>query len=149
MVIRQCCIDGCGNRIYLCGIPCSEYGQYAKRGKQIRQPVPVLFQSVLNIIHWASDQIPMHIFLPEMHRKRHFRKLRTHTENCGNPHPEHGSRPADGNGSCHPGNISRADRCRKCRTDRLKRCHGSVRCLTLLKHTAKCHFHRVWELADL
>lgn len=31
----------------------------------------------------------------------------------------------------------RADRCRKCRTHRLKRGHGSIRCLTLLKHVAE------------
>lgn len=45
--------------------------------------------------------------------------------------------------------LTVSDRCRKCRTHRLKRCHGSIRCLTLLKHAAEGHFHRVWELADL
>ena len=111
--------------------------------------MPVLFQAIFDVIHRPTDQLTFFVCLPKMNRKRNFRKFCTHTKDRGDPHPENGTRSTDRDRSRHTGNVSGSDSCRKCRTDCLKRCKRTVRCLSLFQHTPQCHFHRIGKFADL
>ena len=76
-------------------------------------------------------------------------KFRTHSKDCGNPHPEYSSRSADGDSSGNTGDISGTYCTCQCSTDCLERCHGTVRGLFFLKNSSQCGFKRIREFADL
>ena len=49
-----------------------------------------------------------------------------HTDQCGDPHPEHGSRTTGYKSGCHTCNITGPHRCCKGGTDRLELCNSMV-----------------------
>ena len=108
IVIDQRRINSSCDSIDLRCVSGSENSQHTESGKQICQPVPMFLKTILNVIHWSSNQISVGIGFAEMYRKCYLGKLCTHSKKCGNPHPEYGSRSSDGDSTCHTCNISRS-----------------------------------------
>ena len=81
-IIKKCRIDCCCDCIHLCCISCSKYCQNSECSEQISQPVPMLFQTIFDIIHRSTDTISFHIRLMEMNCKSNFGKLCTHSKKC-------------------------------------------------------------------
>ena len=98
--------------------------------------MPVFLKAVLDVIHWSANQISVGIGLTEMYRKCYLGKLRTHSQNCGNPHPEYGSRSSDSDGTCDTCNISGSHGSSQGGTDSLKRCQTSIGSFSFPKHTS-------------
>ena len=111
--------------------------------------MPVFIQTILNIIHWPTDQIPFCILFTEMYGKCYFWKFSTHSKKCGDPHPEDCSRSADCDRSCNSCNIPGSNRRRKRGTDRLKWCHCTICGIFFPKHAPNRHLHSVWKFSDL
>ena len=65
-----------------------------KQGIEHCQELPFLSQSVFDVVHRATDPIPLIISLPEVHRQSYLGELRAHSKQCRAPHPKHGSRTA-------------------------------------------------------
>ena len=111
--------------------------------------MPFRTKTVFDIVHRTTNQVAVFIGLPEMDGQGYFGEFGAHAQGCGNPHPEDSTRSADGNSACYTGNISGADgRCQS-RTDRLERCHGTVRGIALAEDASDGHADCVREFADL
>ena len=149
IVIDQCRINSCCNGINLSCISGSENSKHTESGKQIRQPVPVFLKTILNVIHWSSNQISVGIGFAEMYSECNLGKLRTHSKKCGNPHPEHGTRSSDGNGTCNTCNISGSHGSSQCGTNSLKRCQTSIGSFSFPKHTSDSDPDGIGEFPDL
>ena len=81
-IIKKCRIDCCCDCIHLCCISRSKYSQNSECSEQISQPVPMLFQTIFDIIHRSTDTISFCIRLMEMNCKSNFGKLCTHSKKC-------------------------------------------------------------------
>ena len=111
--------------------------------------MPVFAQAIFNVVHRAAHPLAGGAALPETDGQRHFRKLGAHAQQRRAPHPEHRTRPADGDGTRHARDVAGAHRRRQRRADRLKRRHGAVRSVLLAKHASDRCFDGIGELADL
>ena len=148
-IVKKCRIDCCCDCINLCCISCSKYCQNSKCSEQISQPVPMLFQTIFDIIHRSTDTISFHIRLMEMNCKSNFWKLCTHSKKCWDPHPEHCARSSDCDSTGNPGDISGSDRRRQRGTNCLERSQCTVRCISFAEHPSDRHFHRIRKFSDL
>ena len=142
-------VDGRDDGVDLRGVAGAEHGQHAEQGVEHRQPLPLGAKAVLHIIHGAAHQLPVLIPLPEMHRQRDFGHLGTHSQQSRAPHPEHSPRTADGNGTRHARDVARADRCRQCGADGLKRRHGTIRGILFAEDASDGRLDGVGEFPDL
>ena len=84
-----------------------------------------------------------------MNSKGNLCEFGTHSEKCGDPHPENSTGSADGNGTCHSGNISGTYCGGKSRTHSLERSDSAVGSAALAENTSKSSADRIGELADL
>ena len=142
-------INGRDDGVDLSGVAGAKDRQHAKQGVQHRQELPALPQAVFNIVHGAAHQLPVFVPLPEMDGQRHLRKLGAHAQQRRAPHPEHGTRPADGDGTRHARDVAGAHRRRQCGADGLERGHGAVRGILFAEHPANGGADGVGEFADL
>ena len=142
-------INGSSDRIDLCGITGTEHSQHTESGEQIRQEVPFFIQSVLNIIHRAAYQISLCIGLAEVYSKCYFGELGAHAEQRRYPHPEYRSGTANGDGTCHTGDVAGAHGARQCGAHRLKGGHGAIGSVLFAEHAPDGGFDGVGEFADL
>ena len=148
-VVDQRRIDGSGDGIDLGGIAGTEDGTNAEESIHVCQPHPLFTQTVLDVIHGAAHPVALGIALPVVDCQGHFRELGAHAQQSGNPHPEHGTRAADGNGARHAGDVAGTDSGRQSGTDRLERCQGTVSSFLLLEHTAHGILQSVAKFTDL
>ncbi len=135
--------------IHLRCVAGAEHGQHAEQRVQHGQKLPAAAKAVFNIVHRAAHPLAGVAALPEMHGQRHLGKLGAHTQQRRAPHPEHGTRAADGDSARHTGNVAGAHRARQRGAHRLKRGHGTVRGVPLAEHSAHGGADGVREFADL
>lgn len=148
VIVDQRGIDGSGDGVDLRGVAGAEHGAYAKESVQIRQPHPVFAQTVFNVVHGAAHVVAVLVALTEVHRQRYFGKLGAHAQNGGDPHPEHSTGAADGDGTCHTGDVARAHRGGQCRADRLERRQRAFCGFFFLEQFAQRILHGIAELAQ-
>ena len=147
--LRQRRVDGCYNGVDLRGVAGSKDSQNTKQRVKHRQKLPVLTQTVFNVVHRAADPFPGRVFLPKVHRQRDLCKFGTHTQQRRTPHPEHSSRTADGNGARYARNVTGAHRARQRRAYRLKRRHRAIRGILFAEHPPDGRFDDIRKFADL
>ena len=131
------------------GIAGAEHGQHAEQRVQKCQELPAFAQTVLDVIHGAAHPLAGLTALTEMHGQGHLGKLGAHAQQRGAPHPEHGTRAADGNGACHTGDVAGAHGAGQCGAHRLEGGHGTVRSVLFAEHASDGGFDGVREFADL
>ena len=148
-VFQQSGIHRCHDGIYLRCVAGTEHGQHAEQRVQHGQKLPAVAKAVFNIVHRAAHPLAGIAALPEMHGQRHLGKLGAHAQQRRAPHPEHGTRAADGDSARHTGNVAGAHRARQRGAHRLKRGHGTVRSIPLAEHPSHGGADGVGEFADL
>ena len=148
-VFQQGGVHGGHDGVDLGGIAGAEHGQHAEQRVQKCQELPALAQTVLDVIHGAAHPLAGLTALTEMHGQGHLGKLGAHAQQCGAPHPEHGTRAADGNGACHTGDVAGAHGAGQCGAHRLEGGYGTVRSVLFAKHASDGGFDGVREFADL
>ena len=84
-----------------------------------------------------------------MNGKCDLSEFRAHSKDCGDPHPEHGTRTADRDRTGDTGDISGTDRSGEGRTDSLERSHGAVRSFLLFENSSERGFQCIREFANL
>ena len=112
---RSC--DGIDLR-HAAGAECRNHGEYAE---DYGKPFPFFAEAVLDVVHRPADKISFVVLFPIMNGEDDFCVFGAHAKQGGNPHPEDRTRTADGDGSCHAGDIAGADCSRKCSCERLYR----------------------------
>ena len=101
-------IDGRGDLAHLHRVADAEGGQTAKDAEHRAQPLPVLTQTVLDIIHGAAHPVAQDVALPELHGQQHLGVLGSHAQQGGHPQPEDRTRAAQGNGKGDTGDVAGA-----------------------------------------
>ena len=147
--IDQSSVDRSRDCIYLCGISGTENGQYTEGGIKNCKDLPFLAQSVFDVVHRTADIITLFISFAEMNGKCDLSEFRAHSKDCGDPHPEHGTRTADRDRTGDTGDISGTDRSGEGRTDSLERSHGAVRSFLLFENSSERGFQCIREFANL
>ena len=94
----------------------SEHSQYTESSEKIGQKMPFFAETVFDVIHRSADEFPVGVFLVIENSQCYLGKFRTHAEQGGNPHPEHGTGSADSDSAGNTGNITGTDRGGKCCT---------------------------------
>ena len=84
-----------------------------------------------------------------MHSQRHFGELGTHAQQSRAPHPEHRTRPADGDRARHAGDVAGADGSGQRRTHRLERSHRAVGGVLFAEDAANGRFDGIGEFPEL
>ena len=89
-----------GHRVGLDTVTNPEAGNHAEYRKGDGQPMPVLAQAILDVIHGASHVLPGGIFFPEVHGKHRFGVFGGHAHQGNQPHPYQcaGAAGVDGGG---------------------------------------------------
>ena len=148
-VVDQGGIDGSGDGIDLGGIAGAEDRADTEEGIQICQPHPLAAQTVLDVVHGAAHIVALLVPFPEIHRQGNFGELGAHAQQGGDPHPEHSTGAADGNGTCHAGNVAGANGCGQSGTHRLERSQGTAGGSGFVKNTANGTLHGIAKLPQL
>ena len=102
--------------------------------------MPALSHTLADHVHRAAHIFAAIVPVPVSHRQRSLSKLGGHAQKSADPHPEDGSRPADGHRSGNPGKIAGTHRSRQRRTHRLERRDRAVSAFTatqLMKESAQ------------
>ena len=107
--------------MYLGDIAHSKGSQHRAQGKHRRQRLPPFAHAPADVIHGAAQVCAVCTADPVSHGQHHLGILGRHAEKRRNPHPEHRSGAAQGDGPGHSGDIARTDRSGQCRAHRLKR----------------------------
>jgi hypothetical protein len=102
-------LQGGGHAVDLDHVADTETGKTAEDGEGGAQPQPLLAQTVLDCVHRPADVLAAVILLAVMHRQHHFAVLGSHTHQCGTPHPEQRTRPAEEDRGGHTGDIAGTD----------------------------------------
>ena len=95
-----------GHGVGLDAVTDPEAGNHAEDGKGDGQPVPVLAQAVLDVIHGAAHVLPGGIFFPEMDGEDRFCVFGRHAHQGDQPHPDQGTGATGVNGGGHADNIT-------------------------------------------
>ena len=148
-VFQQGGVNGRNDGVHLCGIAGAEHGQHAEQGIQHSKKLPMLAQAVFNVVHGAAYPFAGLAALTVIHRQRDFGELGAHAQQGRAPHPEHRTRAADGNGTCHTGDVAGAHGARQCGAHRLKRRHGTIGSILFAEHASDGSFDGVGKFADL
>ena len=82
-------------------------------------------QSFIQIVHGAAAPFVLLVAATVVDAQHVFRKVRHHAEQRGDPHPEDGTGPADGDGGGDACDISRADGGGQRRAERLELGYGA------------------------
>ena len=147
--VQQRRVDGGGDGVDLGGVAGAEDGAHAEQGVGVGKDHPLFAQAVFNVVHGAAYQLPTLVPLPVENGQGHLEELGAHTQQGGDPHPEHGAGAADGNGAGYARNVARAHSGGKGGAHRLERGDGTVAGLFLLEHPADGAAQGIGELADL
>ena len=148
-VVQQGGVDGGGDGVDLGGVAGAEDGADAEEGVQVSQPHPLFAQTVLDVVHGAAYIVALGVPLPEVDSQGHFGELGAHAEQSGDPHPEHGTGTADGDGAGHTGDVAGTHGGRQSGADCLEGGDGTVGGIILFQNAADGIFHGIAELADL
>lgn len=106
------------NRVALYGIECKSESNGNKHGKEDSHPA--FTQTLLHVIGRSANKRFLTANFIELRQCR-FHKGTRRTEQGNEPHPKHGTRSADGNGSRHTGQVARTDTAGNRHRKRLKR----------------------------
>ena len=82
--------------------------------------VGVASHTVLQVVHRTAGPFAFAVLTSEIDTQNVFRVVGHHTEECGNPHPEHGTGTTDTDSGGNTGDITGTDRCGKRGTKRLE-----------------------------
>ena len=147
--LRQGRVDGGDDGVDLGRVAGAKNRQHAEQRVEHGQELPVLAQTVFDVVHRAADPLAGGAALPKMYSERDLRKFGAHTQQRGAPHPEHCARPADGDSARNARNVARAHRACQRRADGLERRHRTIRGILFAEHTPDGGFDRIREFADL
>ena len=147
--LRQGRVDGGDDGVDLGRVAGAKNRQHAEQRVEHGQELPVLAQTVFDVVHRAADPLAGGAALPKMYGERDLRKFGAHTQQRRAPHPEHCARPADGDSARNARNVARAHRACQRRADGLERRHCTVRGILFAEHTPDGSFDRIREFADL
>ena len=148
-VVDQSGVDSSGDGVDLGGIAGTEDSADAEEGIQVSQPHPLTAEAILDVVHGAADIVALVIALPVMDRQGNFGKLGSHAQQGGDPHPENGTGAADGDGTCHTGDVAGTNGSCQSGTDRLERGQRTSSSFFLPEHAADGIFHGITEFTDL
>ena len=81
----------------------------AEKSKGYGKPHKFRAKTIFNIIHWPADAVAIGIHLAVAHSENAFGKLRGGSQDRSDPHPENGTRAANGNRSGHACDIACAN----------------------------------------
>ena len=147
------------NGIDLTHIADAEGSQQAEEGEQhgehAADGLTALFgtQTIPEIVHGAAVPLACLILPAEENAQNVFGVVGHHAKECDEPHPEHSTRAAYGNGTCHAHDITGAHSGGQCRAEGLKLRDGAVFGMTgnvlILKDCADGVFHPVADVAQL
>ena len=142
-------VDGCDDGVDLGGVAGAEDRQHAEQRVQHREELPPAAEAVFNIVHGAAHQLAVFVPLAEMHGQRHFGEFGTHAQQSRAPHPEHRTRPADGDRARHTGDVAGADGSGQRRTHCLERSHRAVGGILFAEDAANDRFDGIGEFPEL
>ena len=142
-------VDGRGDLAHLHRVADAEGGQTAKDAEHRAQPLPVLTQTVLDIIHGAAHPVAQDVALPELHGQQHLGVLGSHAQQGGHPQPEDRTRAAQGNGKGDTGDVAGAHGSRQSGGQGLEGSDFTSLGGLLFEHLAHGVLHCVAELPEL
>ena len=142
-------VDGGSDVAHLHGVADAEGCQSGEDTEDGAQPLPVLAQTVLDVIHGAADPLALFVLFTELNGQQNFGVLGTHTDQGGDPQPEDGARAAQGDGGDDAGNVTGADGARQSGGHSLEGGDFALAGLTLLEDLAQGVFHCIAKLAEL
>ena len=102
-------VHGAGDLAGLSDVADTEGGQTAQNGEDDSQGLPALAQTVLDVVHGAALIDTLGVLLAELHGQDDLGVLGAHTEESGDPHPEHGAGAAHEDGAGDAGDVAGAD----------------------------------------
>ena len=79
----------------------------------------------------------------------HLSEFGAHAKSRGNPHPEDGTRAANGDRACDTGNVSGSNGSSQSCADCLERSHGTVGSIAFAENASDGHTDGIREFADL
>ena len=99
-----------GDGICLDAVADTEARHGAENCKGEGHPGPAPAESVLDVVHGATDVVALLVHLAVLHRQHRLGILGGHADEGRAPHPEQGPGAADGDGRADTGDVARADR---------------------------------------
>ena len=142
-------VDGVGDVAYLHRVADAEGGQAAEDTKDHRQPLPVLAQAVLDVVHGAAHPVAVLVPLTELHGQGNFGVLGTHTDEGSDPQPEDGARAAQGDSGGDTSNVAGAHGAGQGGGHGLEGGHLTLAGCGFVEDLADGVLHGVAELAEL
>ena len=102
-------VDGAGDVTNLNSVADAEGCQCAEDTEDGAQPLPVLAQAVLDVVHGAADPVAQCVSLTELDGQQNLGVLGTHTDQSGDPQPEDGAGAAQGDSCGNTGDVTGTD----------------------------------------
>ena len=147
--LRNSGVDGAGNGVDLGHVADTEGCQCAKHGKDRAQPLPVLAQTVLDVVHGAADPVTGLVALTVLDSQRNLSVLGAHTKQSGDPHPENSTGAADGDSARDTGDVTGTDGCCQSGTHGLEGRDSAFLLFGLLECLTQGILHNVDEVGEL
>ena len=142
-------VQGADDGVDLRHIADAEGSDGCENAKQNADPLPVLAETVFDVVHRAADPVALCVALAVLDGQRDLGILDHHAEQRRQPQPEHCTVAAEGDGLRGADDIAGADRRSQGRCDSLQRRDRASACLLLLEHLADRVFHRIAEPREL
>ena len=142
-------VDGRGDVAHLHGVADAEGCQGRKDTEDSTQPLPVLAEAVLDVIHGAADPVAVLVAFTEPDGQQDLGVLGRHADQGGDPQPEHGTRAAQRDGGGDTGDVTGTDGTSQRRTHGLEGRHFAFLGFGLGEDLAQGVLHGVAELTEL
>ena len=142
-------VQGADDGVDLRHIADAEGSDGCENAKQNADPLPVLAETVFDVVHRTADPVTLCVALAVLDGQRDLGILDHHAEQRRQPQPEHCTVAAEGDGLRGADDIAGADRRSQGRCDSLQRRDRASACLLLLEHLADRVFHRIAEPREL
>ena len=127
----------------------AEGGDGREHAEQHADPLPVLAEAILDVVHRAADPVALGVTFPVLDGECDLGILDDHAEQRREPQPEHRAVAAEGDGLRGADDIAGADRRGQRRRDSLQGRDRTGACLLFLEHLADRIFHRIAEPREL
>ena len=142
-------VDGIGDVVHLNGVADAESRQRAEDAEENGEPVPILAQAVLDIVHRAADPVAVLVALTEPDGEDDFGEFGAHADESGDPQPEDRAGAAERNGRDDAGDVAGADGRRQGGGDCLEGSDFALTGRMALEDPAQRVAHRIAEPAEL
>ena len=142
-------VDGGDDVAHLHGVADAEGSQGGEDTEQDAQPLPVLAQAVLDVVHGAAHPVAVLVPLTELHGQGNLGVLGTHTDEGSDPQPEDGAGAAQGDGGGDTGDVAGAHGACQGGGHGLEGGHLTLAGCGFVEDLADGVLHGVAELAEL